>query len=109
SENNCVIAEAVHFPHAIDGAYTLPVRDIGMEAAVERIGDHWVLNVRSRCFAQFLHVNDEKFEPEEDLFHLAPGSERRIRLHPVADAETVPSGEVFALNSDRIVRYAVPA
>jgi len=106
AENDCVISEATHFPGGLTAPYTMVTRDIGLEATVEKDAANWVLHLRSRGFAQFLHIDDPNFEPEDDWLHLAPGDDRVIALQPVGRADALPSGEITALNSDRVVRYA---
>ena len=108
AEDATLIAEAVHFPN---GPH-LPPRDLGLEAALECVGDIWTLRVHARAFVQFLHIHDPCFAAEDNWLHLLPGREARIRLRPVAQvpnagrSSTVPNGEIRALNMDRVVRYA---
>jgi beta-mannosidase len=64
------------------------------------------MQVRTSDFAQFLHIDDPCFQPEDDWLHLPPGQTRRIALHPRGAPDAVPAGAVTALNADRIVRYA---
>lgn len=109
AENDTLIAEAAHFPN---GPH-LPARDLGLVAAVERVGDTWNLRLLARGFVQFLHIQDPCFAAEDDWLHLLPGRERRIRLLPVArppsgpgQTTAIPNGEIRALNMDQVVRYA---
>ena len=108
AEDATLIADAFHFP----AGHKLPQRDLGLEARVERVADAWYLAIRARAFAQFVHVEDAAFVAEDDWLHLAPGAERRIRLRPLGNppsrTDAVPSGEIRALNMDRVVRYARP-
>ena len=109
AEDDALIADAVHFP----GGPHLPLRDLGLEAMVERVADAWHLCIVAREFVQFLHIDDPSFAPEDNWLHLPPGRERQILLRPLAGlqsandpAHAVPNGEIRALNMDRIVRYA---
>jgi beta-mannosidase len=109
AEDDTLIADAVHFP----GGPHLPPHDLGLKATVERVADAWHLCIVAREFAQFLHIDDPSFAPEDNWLHLPPRRERRILLRPVAGlqsandpAHAVPNGEIRALNMDRIVRYA---
>jgi len=101
AEDDAVLADAVHFP----GGPALPPRDLGLEAAVERDGGTWWLRLRARGFAQFLHIDDQSFDAEEDWLHLSPRMEKRIALRRRDRSTAVPNGEIHALNMDRIVRY----
>jgi beta-mannosidase len=106
AEDSTLIADAFHFP----AGHKLPQRDLGLEARVERMADAWYLTIRARGFAQFVHVEDAAFVAEDDWLHLAPGAERQIHLRPLGNLpsaiDAVPSGEIRALNMDRVVRYA---
>lgn len=97
-----LIAESCHFPDIA----ALQPRDIGLEVAVEQGESGWSLRLRSRHFAQFLHIEDAAFTARENWLHLAPGRERRIALLPDTDPRAVPQGEIAALNMDRVIRYA---
>ncbi len=105
-ENSCVIAETVYFPSGLSAQYSMPTRDIGLEVEVGRNDTDWLLHVRSRQFAQFLHIDDDHFRPDDNWLHLPPGQSRTIRLRPIGNAAAVPTGEVTAINADRVVRYA---
>jgi beta-mannosidase len=99
-----LIAESCHFPDMP----ALQPHDLGLEVAVEQDANGWSLRLRSQRFAQFLHIDDMTFSAQENWLHLMPGSERRIALLPdvATPAGSVPEGEVTALNTDRVVRYA---
>lgn len=105
AENNCVIAQAVHFPVGLSAPYSMPTRDIGLEVTVEHDGVNWLLHLRSQRFAQFLHIEDPHFVPDDNWLHLPPRQERTIKLRLFDNQKTVPAGQVAALNSDRTVRY----
>jgi beta-mannosidase len=99
-----LIAESCHFPDIA----ALQPHDLGLEVAVEQDANGWSLRLRSQGFAQFLHIEDTAFTPQENWLHLMPGSERRIALLPddAMPGGTLPEGEITALNMDRVVRYA---
>ena len=97
-----MLADAVHFP----GGAALPTHDLGLEAAVFRRHDAWRLRLRTRSFAQFLHIDDPAFAAEDNWLHLPPGQDKWITLRPLGDMAAIPNGEIHALNMDRIVRYA---
>jgi len=73
---------------------------------VEHADEGWWLRLRSRHFAHFLHIDDAAFAADENWLHLAPGIERRVALLPGDDPAATPSGQISALNMDRIVHYA---
>jgi beta-mannosidase len=101
-KNDTVLADAVHFP----GGPALPMRDLGLEAVAECNDGTWQLRIRTRGFAQFLHIDDPAFTAREDWLHLPPGQEKLISLRPLGDPAAIPNGEIHALNMDRVVRYA---
>jgi beta-mannosidase len=102
ASDDTVIADAYHFP----ARGILPSRDLGMDVAVERQDGTWWLRLRSQCFAQFVHIEDATLTAREDWFHLPPGRERRVALHTTAGATALPEGEIHALNSKHVMRYA---
>jgi beta-mannosidase len=101
ARDDSIIAEAVHFP----GGPNLPLRDVGLEAEIERTGGRWWLRLRSQAFASFVHIVDAAYMAENDWLHLRPGAERAIALRPLDARSAAPAGEIRALNSDRAVRY----
>ncbi len=105
-DDNSVIAEAVHFPAGPTAPYAMAPRDLGLEVMTERVGASWQLRVRTRAFAQFLHIDDPHFIAEDNWLHLPPNQERCIPLRARSNPDALPSGEVRALNSDRTLRYA---
>lgn len=102
ADTGVLVADACHFP---DVSAFQPC-DIGLEAALDRDGDGWLLILRCTRFGLFVHVEDEAWVPADNWLHLAPHSERRIRLLPDGDSNLLPRGEICALNMDRVVRYA---
>ncbi len=96
------VDESCYFPKG----RLLPRADLGLTAAVERLGDGWALRLATRRLACSVHVEDGRFRAEDAWFHLLPGVERVVRLRPRAGAGGgVPDGEVHALNAMAPVRY----
>jgi beta-mannosidase len=100
AETESLISETFHIPCGL-----LPRRDLGLAARVERHGGDWMLTVSATGFVQFLHIEDDGFIAEDDWVHLPPSRERTIRLRRLPGTNGAPSGEIHALNTDRIVRY----
>jgi beta-mannosidase len=98
-----VLAEAFHFP--LGRAAAIQPASISAEAV--RDGEDWLLELRTDRLAQSVQVQDARFRPEDDGFHLAPGRKRRVRLlrRSGADAGATPAGEVRAFGASA-VRYA---
>lgn len=98
-----VIAEAFHLTKGdISARAAHPLK-----AGIERDGADWFLTVTSPSFARRVTIDDRKFRPEDNYFHLDPAAPRRIRLvaRNAADAEKEPAGEITALDRSGIVRY----
>jgi beta-mannosidase len=93
--------QSVHFPL---GPYAMPV-PLRLQATVVREGDVWWLELISQVLARFVHIDDRVFRPQENYFHLPPGSPRRILLRPRRADGGVPAGEVTALNAAETVAY----
>lgn len=81
--------------------------DIGFDAALTRDGDAWHLTLRCDRFARRVFIDDRRFRPSDNYFHLDPTTPRRIRLTPRrgTKADTTPSGEIHALNARDVARY----
>jgi len=87
-------AEAVHLPRG----QGRPVEaDLGLEAVAVRRDDAWELTVRTVRFAQWVALDVPGYLPSDSWFHLAPGQQRLLALHPVG-AEGPPRGRLRALN-----------
>lgn len=105
-EGESVLAEA-HFLPAGRGPGT--PGDIGLGARVVESADGRLeLLVSSERFAHTVQIEVEGHVPADSHFHLAPGSQRRIALRPVAPTshEAQPrtlKAEVSALNANRPV------
>jgi beta-mannosidase len=94
-----VLARAFHFP---EGLPARRERDIGLVAQAH-IAEHGQLEVtlHARGFAQSVHFDTPGFVAEDEFFHLAPGTEQRVRLTPESADSPTPStlGSVLALNT----------
>ena len=78
---------------------------VGLEAIAQSERDGVVaLTVRTRRFAQHIHIDVRGALADDDHFHLEPGGERVVRLH-AARGSTV-RGEVRALNGDDAARFS---
>jgi beta-mannosidase len=101
-ESGEVAAEAFH---VLPGAMTARC-EVGLSARVERTEAGWQLVLNCRRAAYHVDIRDEVYRPEENGFHLMPGSEKIVRLNgPVTGA---PSGTVSAVNADREIAYQAP-
>ena len=94
---------------ALSHAFHLPLglarereADIGLSATAAPIGDgRWRLAIRATRFAEFVALRLDGFRPDDNWFHLAPGTERIVTLEPLYDDDRPPVGDVRAINSDR--------
>ncbi|MFC7446477.1 glycosyl hydrolase 2 galactose-binding domain-containing protein [Rhodococcus daqingensis] len=73
--------------------------DVGLraEAAAGPAGE-WMLRVETTRAAAFVCVDATGWRAQDSWFHLAPGTSRELRLHPIAGAGR-PKGHVRAVNS----------
>lgn len=92
-------AQAFHF---CTGLPSTRERDIGLvgEARLRDDGSADVV-LRTRGFAQSVHFQTPGFVAEDAYFHLAPGTERRVRLRPETPGSrpALRGGCVLALNA----------
>ncbi|MBF6988450.1 glycoside hydrolase family 2 protein [Cupriavidus sp. IK-TO18] len=99
------LSQAVYLPDRRATALKAP----GLRAQLEQVGDEWWLTVSAERFARWVHIEDVAYQASENWFHLAPGSSRRVRLvherKGAAQAVTVPSGEIYAVNADHPLGY----
>jgi beta-mannosidase len=95
-------ARAFHFPLGLPNAVE---RDVGLRAEAMRDDDVWWLRVSTTAFAQTVALVLPGFMPDDNYFHLEPGSERLIRL--VGEVNRPPAGEARALNSTVAARIKV--
>ncbi len=97
------LAQAFHFP---EGLPSHGDRDIGLSARGQRLADGNVeLTVGARRFAQSLHFDMPGFVAHDAYFHLAPGTERRVRFAGPPGATF--NGHVSAVNSRELVPVVV--
>ncbi|WP_420997525.1 glycosyl hydrolase 2 galactose-binding domain-containing protein [Cupriavidus sp. 30B13] len=117
--DGALLSQACYLPERSAAALEPP--ELAVEVAHEE-GDWW-LTISARRFARWVHIEDVAMRPEQDWFHLAPGSRRRVRLLPEAgiaaadggrrsvglpDTAPIPMGEVHALNARRALAYSAP-
>ncbi len=87
------LAEACHFPLGRGHA----VHDLGLRADLRHEDGRWWLALSTARLAQSVRIVTERYRPQENWFHLAPGQERRVELRALTDGGP-PSGWVEALN-----------
>ncbi len=99
--SGAVLARAFYFPLGRTRAF----HDAEITASVLQEGEGWYLEVSSDRLAQSVQIDLESYRAEDDWFHLAPGGSRRIPLHrrPGVPADVIPSGQIRAIGSRRIV------
>jgi beta-mannosidase len=95
-------ARAFHFPLGLPNTVE---RDVGLRAEALRDDDGWWLRVSTTGFAQTVALALPGFMPDDNYFHLEPGSERLIRL--VGEVNRPPAGDARALNSAVAARVKV--
>jgi beta-mannosidase len=95
------VAEAFYFPRGLPAAREL---DIGLTAEVAEHDGGARLVLRTRRFAQSIAIEAAGFEPEDAFFHLAPGSERSVRLRRVSGTDPA-RGTVQPLNAETPTRF----
>ncbi|TCU16471.1 glycosyl hydrolase 2 galactose-binding domain-containing protein [Rhizobium sullae] len=99
SADGDLLAEAFHFPLGRSKA----LHDATIEASVLRDGDAWLIDLRTDRLAQSVHLDVDGFRVDEDWFHLAPGTSKRVQLRPIRGMaeDEVPTGDVRSLGSSR--------
>ncbi|MFY8113240.1 MAG: glycoside hydrolase family 2 protein [Rhabdaerophilum sp.] len=95
-----VLAEAFHRPDRT----VFPRESIGLTARAVLKEGRWILDIASQRFGHFVQILPDCGRPDDNWFHLAPGSTRRIELLGL-DGQ-VPAGEVRALNARETVTFA---
>jgi beta-mannosidase len=100
------IAHAFHFP---EGLPNTREGDIGLTAQAFRQSDGTLeLVARTQKFAQSIEISMPGFAAQNEYFHLAPDTTRRVLLTPVRlGAEVMPRGEIRALNTRSASRIEV--
>jgi beta-mannosidase len=96
-----VLSEAFHFPLG----HARGVAEGALSASVEQDAGGYALILKADRLARFVHIVDPGFLPEDDWFHLAPKSERRIRLTPRDATSGRPKGKVRATNVPAPLAY----
>ncbi len=89
--------------------------DLGLTVSTQALGDgRYVLDIRSRRFAQSVAIDVPHFRPDDNYFHVAPHSSRTVMLHPLPSAVLAggvprrPVGQITPLNSALSVRITGP-
>ncbi|MCF3640459.1 glycoside hydrolase family 2 protein [Rhizobium sp. TRM95111] len=91
TETGRLVAEAFHFPRGRSAA--LREAQLSVELAEGEGG--WSLALAADRLAQTVHIRMEGAVPDDNGFHLAPGTPRVIPLH---HAGRRPTGEIAGLN-----------
>lgn len=83
--------------------------DAGLEASITHDGVNgtYLLDIRSRRFAQSISIDASGFVADDSGFHLAPGQARRLCLQRIGDHARTPRGTVTALNSSTSARFSL--
>jgi len=99
-DTGALVAEAFHFPLGRAAAF----HPAELTAKVASRDGDWMLEVQTDRFAQSVHVDIEGFRPEDDWFHLAPGTVRQLKLIPQDSAPAAPpSGQVKSAGGAQVV------
>ncbi len=97
--------------HFVGGYPTARELDVGLAAEVRPLGGgDFELSVRTRRFAQSVHVDVEGYDCSDNYFHLAPGECRTVGLVPTPTASgsgSPPRGSVRALNSEAAAKVSL--
>lgn len=98
-----VLSEATHLPDP----RAVERHDVGLGATLQQDGSDWQLVVKARRFARFVHIEDPRYRPADNWFHLGPNQSRTIALLPfnTDDTDSGPAGEVRAINAIAPVLY----
>lgn len=102
-----VVGQVVHFPL---GQGRPLENDVGLRAVARPAADgRWEVEVHTDRLAQWVTVRADGFVPEDSWFHLPPGADRRVLLHPEGSAAHSrggqPRGSVQAVNA--VARAAI--
>lgn len=99
------LARAVHLPA---GVCRTPVEDLGLAGRWEDGPTPRVL-VSSVRFAQWVRLEAGGRRPEDSWFHLLPGEERSVALHPLPGLDEFPLSVVIAALNSRQTLTLRPA
>ena len=92
------VSPSVRLVHLPGGPRLEQQRDVGLRARAKAYDGAWELCIGTRDLAHYVVIDTPGFVAEDSWFHLAPGSETRVRLR-ASGKRTVPNGYVRALNS----------
>ncbi len=96
--------EAFFFPVGLPSTREI---DVGLVADARAVGEaEWDLTIRTRRFAQSIVLEAEGFVPDDAWFHLAPGSQRTLRVRRVTGTSAL-KGSVRALNAETAAKIVV--
>ncbi|MDQ3281342.1 MAG: glycoside hydrolase family 2 protein [Acidobacteriota bacterium] len=103
AENGSVLAEAFHFPHAIE-----PRRmSANVTASAARVADDlWHVTIESDRFLRAVHIDADGLLADDDDFHLTPRRARNVLLRGNVDK---PQAFLAAINLEGSVRIGVRA
>jgi beta-mannosidase len=91
------LGEAFYFPLGLPSTRET---DLGVEAtARRRPGGSYLLAVRTRRFAQSVAIEVDDYQPDDNYFHLGPGSERVVLLRPIGPGPRRLRGTVLPANA----------
>lgn len=97
------IAQAFYFPGGLDNRQE---SDVGLNAFGTRVDVNTLeLKVSSKRLAIGVYLDVPGFQPDNEYFHLEPGSEAQIRLRSV-EGMREPVGTIHAINAMASVRIA---
>ena len=103
------LAAAVHFPLGLAPLVASPRRDLGLQPRLTRQGDHAQLEIAARHWAVGVHVDVPGWMPDDNHFHLAPGSARTLALRRMRPQAAPLAGSLHALNLAAALPIEVPA
>jgi beta-mannosidase len=99
-----ILARAFHFPLGRCDRRSA----IAIGARLQRDNHDWHLALTAERVAQRVHIDDARFLPVDNWFHLLPGEERFVPLRARAGhGSDAPSGTVQAINSSVISSYGI--
>jgi len=97
------IAQAFYFPGGLDNRQE---SDVGLNAFGTRVDVNTLeLKVSCKRLAIGVYLDVPGFQPDNEYFHLGPGSEAQIRLRSV-EGMREPVGTIHAINAMASVRIA---
>lgn len=102
------IGDAFHFPAGLPSARS---EDVGLSADAVRIDENVVaITVRAERFAQHVALDTGEYVPDDNHFHLEPGTERTVLARATVTGKSPRfDGMAQALNAHEGVRIALVA